>query len=149
MSYTGSEILLQSLVEENVEVIFGYPGGAVIPLFDKLAKEDRLRLILPRHEQAAAHAADAYARVSGKVWLISQYIESDGGVPDPPTQLRGGFRPLEGCTFDSFAARGESASRYANQHGVGAAFIEQGSCHHCQDFWVSCFVVATTSLGFR
>ena len=67
MSYTGSEILLQSLVKENVEVIFGYPGGAVIPLFDKLAKEDRLRLILPRHEQAAAHAADAYARVSGKV----------------------------------------------------------------------------------
>ncbi len=67
MSYTGSEVLLHSLVKESVEVIFGYPGGAVIPLFDHLARENRLKLILPRHEQAAAHAADAYARVSGKV----------------------------------------------------------------------------------
>jgi len=67
MSYTGSEILLQSLIEESVEVIFGYPGGAVIPLFDKLAKERKLKLILPRHEQGAVHSADAYARVSGKV----------------------------------------------------------------------------------
>ncbi len=62
---TGAEILIECLKREGVEVIFGYPGGQVLPLFDKLYKAP-FKFILPRHEQAAAHAADGYARATGK-----------------------------------------------------------------------------------
>ena len=62
----GARILIESLIREGVEVIFGYPGGSVIPLFDCLY-DAPIRFILTRHEQAAAHAADGYARSTGKV----------------------------------------------------------------------------------
>src|SRR5436190_6454281 len=62
---TGSEILLESLHRQNVEVIFGLPGGAVLPLYDALYSAG-VRHLLVRHEQAAAFAADGYARVTGK-----------------------------------------------------------------------------------
>jgi len=62
----GSKILIESLLKEGVEVIFGYPGGSVIPLFDALY-DSPLKLILPRHEQGAAHMADGYARSTGRV----------------------------------------------------------------------------------
>jgi len=64
---TGAEILIDGLIQENVEVIFGYPGGVVIPIFDALYSAGKLKLILTRHEQAAAHAADGYARATGRV----------------------------------------------------------------------------------
>ncbi|MDR0538160.1 MAG: biosynthetic-type acetolactate synthase large subunit [Tannerellaceae bacterium] len=65
---TGSEAMLQTLIKEGVETIFGYPGGQVIPLYDCLYDfSDNLRHILVRHEQGAVHAAQGYARVSGKV----------------------------------------------------------------------------------
>ncbi len=65
---SGSEILLRSLVEENVETIFGYPGGAIMPVYDALYHyADKLKHILVRHEQGAVHAAQGFARVSGKV----------------------------------------------------------------------------------
>ncbi|MEM9326004.1 MAG: biosynthetic-type acetolactate synthase large subunit [Bacteroidota bacterium] len=64
---SGSEGLLLSLLEEGVETIFGYPGGAIMPVYDELYKyQDRLEHLLTRHEQGAAHAAQGYARVSGK-----------------------------------------------------------------------------------
>ncbi|MBU4346258.1 MAG: biosynthetic-type acetolactate synthase large subunit [Candidatus Omnitrophica bacterium] len=63
---TGAEILIECLKREGVQVIFGYPGGSVLPLFDKLYDSD-IKFILTRHEQAAAHAADGYARATGKV----------------------------------------------------------------------------------
>ena len=66
MKKTGAQILCESLVKEGVEVIFGFPGGAVLPLYDTLPQYPQLRHILVRHEQGAAHAADAYARVTGK-----------------------------------------------------------------------------------
>ncbi|NLO20719.1 MAG: biosynthetic-type acetolactate synthase large subunit [Syntrophomonadaceae bacterium] len=65
MKLKGAEILLQSLKEEGVDTIFGYPGGAVLPIYDAIYGSD-IRHILVRHEQGAAHAADAYARVTGK-----------------------------------------------------------------------------------
>src|SRR5437899_13094484 len=58
---TGAEILCRTLVEGGVEVIFGYPGGAIMPFYHALPDHPRLRHVLVRHEQAAAHAADAYA----------------------------------------------------------------------------------------
>ncbi len=64
---TGAEALLKSLVEEGVDTVFGYPGGAIMPVYDKLLDyEGTLRHILTRHEQGAAHAAQAYAMVTGK-----------------------------------------------------------------------------------
>jgi acetolactate synthase-1/2/3 large subunit len=66
MKLTGAQIVCESLVREGVEVIFGYPGGTVIPIYDVLPNY-ALRHVLVRHEQAAAHAADGYARATGKV----------------------------------------------------------------------------------
>ncbi|MBN1596478.1 biosynthetic-type acetolactate synthase large subunit [candidate division FCPU426 bacterium] len=63
---TGAEILVESLLRQKVEVIFGYPGGVLLPVFDVLFSAP-LRLILPRHEQGAAHMADGYARATGRV----------------------------------------------------------------------------------
>lgn len=64
---TGAEALMQALVEEGVETIFGYPGGAIMPVYDALYDyQDRLNHILVRHEQGAAHAAEGYARVTGR-----------------------------------------------------------------------------------
>ncbi|MDD2370373.1 MAG: biosynthetic-type acetolactate synthase large subunit [Firmicutes bacterium] len=62
----GAEIILKCLEEENVDTIFGYPGGAVLPLYDALYKNKNIRHILTRHEQGAGHAADGYARVTGR-----------------------------------------------------------------------------------
>jgi acetolactate synthase-1/2/3 large subunit len=67
MKLTGAQILCESLLKEGVEVIFGYPGGVVLPLFDIFPQYPGLRHILVRHEQGAAHAADGYARATGKV----------------------------------------------------------------------------------
>src|SRR5659263_85810 len=61
----GARAVIESLYRENVEVIFGYPGGTVLPLYDELY-DANIRHILVRHEQAAAHAADGYARATGK-----------------------------------------------------------------------------------
>src|SRR3989338_8807794 len=62
----GSEILCEMLVREGVDIIFGYPGGAIMPTYDALPAFPQLRHILVRHEQGAAHAAEGYARVTGK-----------------------------------------------------------------------------------
>src|SRR5207245_10092538 len=64
---TGGEILCRTLVDAGVEVMFGYPGGAIMPFYDALHGHAGLRHILVRHEQAAAHAADGYARASNRV----------------------------------------------------------------------------------
>ncbi|MFA5066097.1 MAG: biosynthetic-type acetolactate synthase large subunit [Dehalococcoidia bacterium] len=67
MIKTGAEILCECLIKEGVEVIFGFPGGVLLPLYDTIPRYPQLRHILVRHEQGAAHAADAYARVTGKM----------------------------------------------------------------------------------
>ncbi|MCK4297035.1 MAG: biosynthetic-type acetolactate synthase large subunit, partial [Candidatus Marinimicrobia bacterium] len=63
----GAEVLIDALKKEGVDLMFGYPGGAVIPIFDVLYREDKMKFILTRHEQGATHAADGYARATGKV----------------------------------------------------------------------------------
>ena len=65
-SLTGAQILCRTLLNEGVDVLFGYPGGAIMPLYHALPEFPELRHVLVRHEQAAAHAADGYARVSGR-----------------------------------------------------------------------------------
>jgi acetolactate synthase I/II/III large subunit len=62
---SGAQILIESLKRQGVDVIFGYPGGVLLPIFDALFSSD-LKVILPRHEQGAAHMADGYSRATGK-----------------------------------------------------------------------------------
>ena len=65
---TGAEIIWESLIKEGVDVIFGYPGGAILPAYDALTKySDKIHHVLVRHEQGATHMADGYARANGKV----------------------------------------------------------------------------------
>lgn len=66
---SGADLLLKALEKENVEVIFGYPGGAVLPIYDKLY-DSKILHILPRHEQGGIHAAEGYARISGKPGVV-------------------------------------------------------------------------------
>jgi acetolactate synthase-1/2/3 large subunit len=82
---TGAEVVIQALVEQGVEVIFGYPGGAVLPLYDALHKQAELRHILVRHEQAAVHAAEGYARSTGKVGVV--LVTSGPGATNTVTGL--------------------------------------------------------------
>ncbi|MFZ2170434.1 MAG: acetolactate synthase 3 large subunit [Methylococcaceae bacterium] len=70
MELSGAQILVQSLIDEGVEYIFGYPGGAVLHLYDALFQQDEIKHILVRHEQGATHAADGYARATGKPGVV-------------------------------------------------------------------------------
>ncbi len=81
----GAEILLKALMDQGVEVIFGYPGGAVLPIYDELFKQNRLRHVLVRHEQAAVHAAEGYARSTGKVGCV--LVTSGPGATNTITGL--------------------------------------------------------------
>ena len=67
---SGAEAVIKALVDNEVEVIFGYPGGAVLPLYDALFENKKIKHILVRHEQAAVHAAEGYARSTGKVGCV-------------------------------------------------------------------------------
>ncbi len=67
---TGAEILLKALVDQGVDTVFGYPGGAVLPIYDAIFKQNHLRHILVRHEAGAMHAAEGYARSTGKVGVV-------------------------------------------------------------------------------
>ena len=67
---TGAQVLLSTLIEAGVDTVFGYPGGAVLPLYDALHGEPRLRHVLVRHEQAAVHAAQGYARSTGRLGVV-------------------------------------------------------------------------------
>ena len=82
---SGAEQVIKSLVDQGVEVIFGYPGGAVLPIYDALFKQNRVRHILVRHEQAAVHAAEGYARSTGKVGVV--LVTSGPGATNAVTGL--------------------------------------------------------------
>jgi acetolactate synthase-1/2/3 large subunit len=75
---TGAEIVSRCLAEEKVKFVFGYPGGAVLPIYDELGKQDKVKHILVRHEQAAVHAADAYSRCTNEVGVA--LVTSGPGV---------------------------------------------------------------------
>ena len=68
MQLNGSDIIIECLLEQGVDTVFGYPGGAILNLYDALYKyRDKIHHVLTSHEQGAAHAADGYARATGKV----------------------------------------------------------------------------------
>jgi acetolactate synthase I/II/III large subunit len=82
---TGADIVVRCLAEEGVEHVFGYPGGAVLYIYDAIFKQDKFQHILVRHEQAAIHAADAYSRSSNKVGVA--LVTSGPGVTNAVTGL--------------------------------------------------------------
>ena len=81
----GAEVLLRALKEQGVEVIFGYPGGAVLPIYDAIFQQNAIRHILVRHEQAAVHAAEGYARSTGRVGCV--LVTSGPGATNAVTGL--------------------------------------------------------------
>nr|WP_321984263.1 biosynthetic-type acetolactate synthase large subunit [uncultured Lichenicoccus sp.] len=81
----GAEVLLRVLQEQEVEVVFGYPGGAVLPIYDALFKQNSIRHILVRHEQAAVHAAEGYARSTGRIGVV--LVTSGPGATNAVTGL--------------------------------------------------------------
>ncbi len=82
---TGAEIVIKALVDQGVDVIFGYPGGAVLPIYDVLFKQNKLRHVLVRHEQGAVHAAEGYARSTGKPGCV--LVTSGPGATNAVTGL--------------------------------------------------------------
>ena len=82
---TGAEVVLRALKDQGVEVIFGYPGGSVLPIYDALFGQNAIRHILVRHEQAAVHAAEGYARSTGKVGVV--LVTSGPGATNAVTGL--------------------------------------------------------------
>ena len=82
---TGAEMVVQALKDQGVDTIFGYPGGAVLPIYDALFHQEKVRHILVRHEQGAAHAAEGYARSSGKVGVL--LVTSGPGATNTITGL--------------------------------------------------------------
>ncbi|MFL5254190.1 MAG: acetolactate synthase 3 large subunit [Rhodopila sp.] len=85
LTQSGAEILLRALKDQGVEVIFGYPGGAVLPIYDALFQQNAIRHILVRHEQAAVHAAEGYARSTGRVGCV--LVTSGPGATNAVTGL--------------------------------------------------------------
>jgi acetolactate synthase-1/2/3 large subunit len=81
----GAEIVIKALADQGVDVIFGYPGGAVLPIYDALFKQNQVRHILVRHEQAAVHAAEGYARTTGRVGVV--LVTSGPGATNAVTGL--------------------------------------------------------------
>jgi acetolactate synthase I/II/III large subunit len=86
---SGAQILVESLVRQGVEFVFGYPGGAVLPIYDALFGEERLRHILVRHEAGAAHAAEGYARSTGKPGVV--LVTSGPGATNAVTGIADAF----------------------------------------------------------
>src|SRR3974390_354220 len=82
---TGAEMVIQALADQGVQHVFGYPGGAVLPIYDALFTQERVRHILVRHEQGAAHAAEGYARSTGKVGCV--LVTSGPGATNAVTGL--------------------------------------------------------------
>ncbi|HQS71200.1 MAG TPA: biosynthetic-type acetolactate synthase large subunit, partial [Novosphingobium sp.] len=86
---SGAEILVESLVAKGVEFVFGYPGGAVLPIYDALFGDERIRHILVRHEAGAAHAAEGYARATGKPGVV--LVTSGPGATNAVTGIADAF----------------------------------------------------------
>jgi acetolactate synthase-1/2/3 large subunit len=86
---TGAEMVIQALADQNVEHVFGYPGGAVLPIYDAIFSQNQVRHILVRHEQGAVHAAEGYARSTGKVGCV--LVTSGPGATNAVTGLTDAF----------------------------------------------------------
>ena len=107
---TGSKALIESFLHEGVDILFGYPGGAIIPVYDALYDyRDQLRHILVRHEQGAVHAAQGYARVSGRVGVC--LVTSGPGATNTVTGLADDIKAARQALGRSLEPAGNSRTR--------------------------------------
>ena len=123
---SGAQIVVRCLQEEGVEYVFGYPGGAVLFIYDELFKQDKVRHVLVRHEQGAAHAADGYSRSSRKVGVC--LVTSGPGVTNAvtgiataymdsiPMVIISGQVPTHAIGLDAFQANGAGNDNAAQRH---------------------------------
>ena len=92
---TGAKMVVQALKDQGVDTVFGYPGGAVLPIYDEIFQQNEIRHILVRHEQGAVHAAEGYARSTGRPGVV--LVTSGPGATNAVTGCNGrinGFIPL-------------------------------------------------------
>ena len=89
MEISGARIVVESLIDEGVETVFGYPGGAIMNVYDELYKQNRIKHILSRHEQGAIHAAEGFARITGKVGVA--IVTSGPGFTNAVTGLANAY----------------------------------------------------------
>ena len=119
MKLTGSQIFVEVLVEQGVDTLFGYPGGAVLNLYDELYKNsDRIRHVLTAHEQGASHAADGYARATGRTGVVL----ATSGTVRLYLKTKGYDRAL--AVTDSIMAAGLPDGSY--KLGVNDVIVENG-----------------------
>src|SRR5262250_2502393 len=85
----GAQMVIRALVDQGVDVVFGYPGGAVLPIYDELFKQNALRHVLVRHEQGAVHAAEGFARSTGQVGVAM--VTSGPGATNTVTGLANAY----------------------------------------------------------
>ncbi len=90
---TGAEIVVQALRDQGVKVVFGYPGGAVLPIYDAIFKQNAIRHILVRHEQGATHMAEGYARSTGKPGVV--LVTSGPGATNAVTGMTDALMELD------------------------------------------------------
>ncbi len=83
---TGAEMVVQALIDNGVKHVFGYPGGAVLPIYDEIFQQDQLEHVLVRHEQGAGHAVEGYARSTGKAGVM--LVTSGPGATNAVTPLQ-------------------------------------------------------------
>ena len=91
--FSGAEIVFKALEDQKVEYIFGYPGGAVLPIYDELKNHKSIKHILARHEQGAGHSAEGYARSSGKPGVL--LVTSGPGATGPEVTNKTPGLPLD------------------------------------------------------
>ena len=115
----GSEILVKALQAEGVKYIWGYPGGAVLYIYDALYKQDTMQHVLVRHEQAAVHAADGYARATGDVGVA--LVTSGPGATNTVTGL------TQSVTVDNFDDVVQTASEWLNRTSNSGQSQAKGS----------------------
>ena len=100
MQLNGSQIIIECLLEQGVDTVFGYPGGAILNVYDELYRyQDRIRHVLTSHEQGASHAADGYARATGKVGRL--YGNERTGSNEPGHRYCNGIYGFgsDGCYY--------------------------------------------------
>ena len=83
---TGAKMIVQALIDQGVDTVFGYPGGAVLPIYDEIFQQNSIKHVLVRHEQGAVHAAEGYARSTGKPGVA--LVTSGPGATNAPTNCR-------------------------------------------------------------
>ena len=118
MKMTGAQIILECLKREGVQHIFGYPGGAVIDLYDELSRCPEIKHYLVRHEQAAVHAADGYARASNKVGVA--LVTSGPGATNTVTGIAEANEPLGGLAHRAAWRRPGAAQGAAACESIGS-----------------------------